>query len=119
MAGGDDVGVRAAIAAVLGGRPGEFASRVMPKVGTVGLSTYSADPSSVGSIQVPVLLVIGELTDPRRRELFEGLLGACSARARRVFKAARLSVLPGQRHAAHQTAPHLLAVALRDVLLEA
>lgn len=33
IVGGDDVAVRAAIAPVLGGPPGEFASNVMPKVG--------------------------------------------------------------------------------------
>jgi HD-GYP domain-containing protein (c-di-GMP phosphodiesterase class II) len=33
MVGGDDIAVRAAIAPVLGGSPGEFASSVMPKIG--------------------------------------------------------------------------------------
>jgi hypothetical protein len=33
IVGGDDIGVRAAIAPVLGGPPAEFASSVMPKIG--------------------------------------------------------------------------------------
>jgi putative intracellular protease/amidase len=33
LVGGDDIGLRAAIAPVLGGRPGEFAAGVMPRIG--------------------------------------------------------------------------------------
>lgn len=36
MVGGDDIGVRAAIAPVLGGSAGEFASHVLPKIGAGG-----------------------------------------------------------------------------------
>jgi len=35
-----------------------------------------------------------------------------------VFKDGRVRVLPGQRHAAHQTAPALLASLVGDFLLE-
>lgn len=70
---------------------------------------YETDLARFGAIEAPVLLVVGELTEARRREGFEGLAGA--------LKDVRLAVLPGQRHAAHQTAPHLLAAALRDFLL--
>ena len=70
---------------------------------------YGPDLARFGAIEAPVLLVVGELTEARRREWFESLAGA--------FKDARLAILPGQRHAAHQTAPDLLAAALRDFLL--
>ena len=73
------------------------------------LNEYETDLARFGAIEAPVLLVVGELTEARRREMFEGLA--------RAVKHARLAVLPGQRHAAHQTAPHLLAAALRDFLL--
>ncbi|HET8631310.1 MAG TPA: alpha/beta fold hydrolase [Thermomicrobiales bacterium] len=70
---------------------------------------YGPDLARFGAIEAPVLLVTGELTEPRRREMFERLT--------QVFQNARVAVLPGQRHAAHQTAPDLLAAALRDFLL--
>lgn len=73
------------------------------------VNDYGTDLARFGAIEVPVLLVVGELTEARRRELWESLA--------RVLKDARLAVLPGQRHAAHQTAPDLLAAALRDFLL--
>jgi pimeloyl-ACP methyl ester carboxylesterase len=67
------------------------------------------DVARYGAIEAPVLLVVGELTEARRRAMFEGLA--------QVLKNVRVAVLPGQRHAAHQTAPDLLAAALRDFLL--
>jgi pimeloyl-ACP methyl ester carboxylesterase len=75
------------------------------------LNAYAPDMERLGAIRAPVLLVVGDQTEPRRREMFQGLA--------RFFEDARLVVLPGQRHAAHQTAPHLLAAALRDFLLDA
>ena len=71
---------------------------------------YSADPERVRTIGVPVLLVLGERTEPQRREMF--------ARMAELFRFARIAVLPGQRHAAHQTAPDLLAQSIRDFLLD-
>jgi hypothetical protein len=41
IVGGDDIALRAAIAPVLGGQPGEFVSSVMPRIGAV------TDPSVV------------------------------------------------------------------------
>jgi hypothetical protein len=55
-----------------------------------------------------VLLVVGELTEPRRREMFE--------RVAQVLPNATVAVLPGQRHTAHQTASDLLAATLRNFL---
>jgi pimeloyl-ACP methyl ester carboxylesterase len=73
------------------------------------INDYGTDLARFGAIGAPVLLVVGERTEARRREAFESFV--------RVFKDARLAILPGQRHAAHQTAPHLFAAALRDFLL--
>lgn len=70
---------------------------------------YGTDLARFDAIEAPVLLVVGELSEPRRREMFE--------RMAQAFKNARLAVLSGQRHTAHQTAPHLLANALREFLL--
>ena len=54
-------------------------------------------------------MVDGKQTDPLRRGVWEQLAG--------VFMHAQVIVLPGQRHAAHQTAPELLANAIRDFLV--
>ncbi len=72
------------------------------------INDYGADPTSVANLLTPTLLIVGSETEARRREIFEGLT--------RVLPEARLAVLPGQRHAAHQTAPDLLAVALEDFI---
>ena len=71
---------------------------------------YSANLERVRALSMPVLLVLGEKTEPRRREMFERLA--------QLFSNARVAVLPGQRHAAHQTAPNLLAQSLREFLLD-
>ena len=73
------------------------------------MNDYGTDPARYGAIEAPVLLVVGELTAPRLRQMVEGMAGA--------FRDARVAVLPGQRHTAHQTAPELLVAALRDFLL--
>jgi pimeloyl-ACP methyl ester carboxylesterase len=70
------------------------------------INDYGADMANVARLETPTLLVTGSETEARRREMFEGLA--------RVLPNARLAVLPGQRHAAHQMAPELLASALRD-----
>jgi pimeloyl-ACP methyl ester carboxylesterase len=72
------------------------------------LNDYGTDFERFAAIDVPVLLIAGELTERRRREMFERLAP--------TLQHARLVILPGQRHAADQTAPHLLAGALRDFL---
>ncbi len=74
------------------------------------INEYSADPEQVRTIGIAVLLVLGEKTDPQRREMF--------AQMTELFSNARITVLPGQRHAAHQTAPNLLAQSIRDFLLD-
>jgi HD-GYP domain-containing protein (c-di-GMP phosphodiesterase class II)/DNA-binding CsgD family transcriptional regulator len=72
MAGGDDIALRAAIAPVLAGTPGEFASAVMPRVG-----------AGSGPVR-RARLVVGMMREGRRRaregvrahcELAEGLAG--------------------------------------------
>lgn len=73
------------------------------------LNEYVPDLERVSAIRIPVLMVVGEQTDPFRRGVWEQLAG--------VFKDARVRVLPGQRHAAHQTAPALLGNAISDFLL--
>jgi pimeloyl-ACP methyl ester carboxylesterase len=72
------------------------------------INDFGADAAKFASVQTPALLVAGSETPARRREMFEGLA--------RVLPNARIAVLPGQRHAAHQTAPELLAAALRDFI---
>ena len=68
------------------------------------------DLARFGTITAPVvLLVLGELTDPRRREMFK--------RTAQLFPNASVTLLPGQRHTAHQTAPDLLAATIREFLL--
>lgn len=74
------------------------------------INDYAGDVERISAIDIPVLLIVGEQTEPQRRRLFEQSL--------RLLKDVRLSVLSGQRHAAHQTAPGLLARALVDFLLE-
>lgn len=74
------------------------------------INDYAADVDRISSaIDVPVLLVVGKQTDPYRRSLFE--------RSVSPLKHVHVCVLPGQRHAAHQTAPGLLANAVRDFFL--
>ena len=72
------------------------------------LNEYVPDLERVSAIEVPGLIIVGEQTDPFRRGVWEQLAG--------VFKDARVRVLAGQRHAAHQTAPALLANAISDFL---
>jgi pimeloyl-ACP methyl ester carboxylesterase len=70
------------------------------------LNDYGPDADRLAAIQAPVLLVVGEQTDPRRRHLFEQSV--------RVFNDNRIAVLSGQRHAAHQTGRETLAAALGE-----
>ena len=72
------------------------------------LNDYGPDADRLAAIQAPVLLVVGERTDLRRRDLFE--------QSASLFNDARIADLPGQRHAAHQTGPETLAAALRQFL---
>ena len=73
------------------------------------MNDYAPDPQRLARIDIPVLLLVGGQTEPRRRELFE--------QSASLFKAGRVAVLEGQRHAAHQTGPDMLATALRRFLL--
>ncbi len=72
------------------------------------LNEYVPDLERVSAIGVPVLMIVGEQTDPFRRGVWEQLAD--------VFKDWQVCVLPGQRHAAHQTAPDLLANTITDFL---
>lgn len=67
-----------------------------------------ADMAKIGTIEAATLLILGGETEARRREMFEGTV--------RLLLNARVAVLPDQRHAAHQTAPQLLAATLREFL---
>lgn len=67
-----------------------------------------ADLTKAAALTTPVLLVLGSQTPARRREMFEGTA--------RAVPNARIAVLPGQGHAAHNTAPDLLAAAIRDFI---
>jgi pimeloyl-ACP methyl ester carboxylesterase len=73
------------------------------------LNKYVPDFDRVSRIDMPVLMIVGEQTDPLRRGVWEQLAG--------VFRNGQARVLAGQRHAAHQTAPALLASVLNDFLL--
>lgn len=72
------------------------------------INDYGASAANFSGLQTPTLVVVGAETDARRREMFEA--------PARVLPNARVAVLPGQRHAAHQTSPELLSAALRDFL---
>lgn len=74
------------------------------------IEAYSTDWIRFANVGAPTLLVAGSETEPRRREMFETL--------GRAFPNSRFALLPGQRHAAHQTAPEILAGALREFLPE-
>jgi pimeloyl-ACP methyl ester carboxylesterase len=74
------------------------------------VNNYAPDMERISAIGVPVLMVVGEQTEPLRRGMWEEVAG--------LFKDVRIGVLPGQRHAAHQTAPDLLANALHDFLVD-
>lgn len=104
-------GVAPAELAILRGHPA-WAARVaaahtLPRE-LRAINDYAADATRVASLITPTLLIMGSETESRRREIFEGLA--------RVLPNARVAVLPGQRHAAHQTSPELLASALRDFI---
>lgn len=73
------------------------------------LNEYASDMAKITTIAAPTLLIVGSETEPRRREMFEGLT--------RLLSNSSVSVLPGQRHAAHQTAPDLLARTLAEFLV--
>lgn len=68
------------------------------------LGIHGADPVATESVTVPVQFVVGGATDPMRRGWFEGVAG--------LFADASVTVLPGQSHIAHVTAPELLAGAI-------
>ena len=72
------------------------------------INDLDSDLTKFASIDAPTLVIVGGQTEARRREMFEGVA--------RLLPRSRVTVLPGQRHAAHQTAPELLASALREFL---
>lgn len=72
------------------------------------INDYTPSTVNVSSLQTPTLLIAGEKTDSRLREMLEGLA--------RALPNAQVAVLPGQRHAAHQTSPELLAAALTEFI---
>ncbi|MDQ4492085.1 alpha/beta hydrolase [Sinomonas sp. ASV486] len=72
------------------------------------VNEHAADPLETDRVAAPVLIVVGEATEPQRRSWYE------SVAAR--FADARIAVLAGQGHAANMTAPDLLASALLEFL---
>ncbi len=72
---------------------------------------YGSEPARLASISVPVMLLVGELSTTRRRDAFTSLAG--------LLHPARVAVLAGQRHAAHQTDPGGFAGVLREFLSDA
>jgi pimeloyl-ACP methyl ester carboxylesterase len=72
------------------------------------INDYGAEMDSFAGITVPVLLLVGSETEARRRAMATALT--------RVLPDNRVTELPGQRHAAHQTAPAQFASVIRDFL---
>lgn len=72
---------------------------------------YATDMSATANLTTPTLLVIGSETDARRQQMLDMFMQA--------LPSARRAILRGQRHAAHNTAPQLLASALREFLASA
>lgn len=73
------------------------------------INAYGADLNRFEALAIPTLLLVGERTDARRREMFLALNG--------LIQGSRVRELAGQGHAAHQTAPELLAAALTEFLI--
>lgn len=69
------------------------------------INEYGTDMEKFRTLDVPTLLLIGSEALTRRRQMFEMLAN--------LLPNARLVELTGQGHAANQTAPHLLAEAIK------
>jgi pimeloyl-ACP methyl ester carboxylesterase len=70
---------------------------------------YGTDLGRFSALAVPTLLLVGGQTEATRREMVLALAN--------VIPDSRIHELPGQGHAAHQTAPELFADALTEFLL--
>jgi pimeloyl-ACP methyl ester carboxylesterase len=73
------------------------------------LNEYGTDLNRFKALAVPTLLLVGGQTEGRRRDIFLVLNG--------MIQGSRVHELAGQGHAAHQTAPDLLADTLTEFLL--
>ncbi len=73
------------------------------------MNAYGTDLERFRMLAVPTLLLVGEQTEARRRESFLTLSS--------ILPRSQIRELPGQGHAAHQTAPDLLAETLSTYLL--
>lgn len=73
-----------------------------------GFNDYGTDLERFRALSVPALLLVGGQTEGRRREMF--------LRLSTILPRSQICELPGQGHAAHQTAPELLAEALTAFL---
>lgn len=73
------------------------------------INEYGTDLERFRALTVPTLLLVGEQTEARWRELLAALTA--------VMPQTQIDRLPGQGHAANQTAPELLANALTEFLL--
>lgn len=104
-------GVTEAELRVLRGRP-SWAARVRaaPTIPRElrAISAYGTDLARFATLNARALLLVGSETDGRRREVIVRLLDA--------LPNAELEVLPGQKHAAHQTAPQLFARVITEFL---
>jgi pimeloyl-ACP methyl ester carboxylesterase len=67
---------------------------------------YRFDAAAFAALEVPTLLLVGELSDPE--------VAAVSHRIASALPDARVATLPGQGHGAMFTAPALLAAAVED-----
>lgn len=73
------------------------------------INEYETELDRFRSLTTPTLLLVGGTTDARRRQMFLALSAA--------LPHSRTGELPGQGHAAHETAPELLADALTEFLV--
>lgn len=73
------------------------------------LNDYGTDLERFSELNLPTLLLVGGETQARRRQMFQSLSG--------VIPGSQVRELPGQGHAANQTAPKLLAGAVSEFLL--
>lgn len=73
------------------------------------LNEYGTDVNRLRTLSVPTLMLVGERTNARLREAALAVAGMIPGR--------HVRELAGQGHAAHQTAPEMLATALTEFLI--
>lgn len=73
------------------------------------INEYGTDLNRFRALSIPTLLLVGERTEARLREMIMVYNG--------LIQGGRVSILPGQGHVAHQAAPELLATTLTEFLI--